>query len=142
MGLKIQASTGFTEELPILETFKVIVKHLTRGEIEKLDEMTAGKNEDEKSLIASNAYIASWEGLTPGIVRKLGCAIDEHQPVDKDGLIPHDRETARDLWRHAYSNLFMLKVMLCSRAVLEKRELEKEMAKNGYGGWSQPSITL
>lgn len=142
MGLHIVQSTGLTKELTVLDTFRVMVKHLTRTELEKLNEACEGKDADEQAQIASVAYIAGWTGLTIPIVRRLGVMVPDDQPTDPKGGIPYDKDTARDLWRHAHANKFMLPVMACSREVLSAIEAEKELSKNGFGGWSQPSTTL
>lgn len=142
MGLKIQASTGLTRPLAIVDKFKAEVKHLTRPEYDRVEALCAGKDADEQAKIRAEAFVGGWSDFTPAAAKKIGIALADDQPLDAHGCIPFDLDTARDVWRLAHEGLFAAKVLLFSLRMLEAIETEKELRKNVSGGSSPISTTL
>lgn len=136
MGLKVQETTGIVREQLIVDKFKVLVKHHTRPEYERVDALCAGKEPEEEAAIKSRAYLGGWSDCTPSALRKIGVAVADDQPVDGKGCIPFDLDTARDVWRLAHQGLFASKVTACMVLMLQLVEAEKDAAKNGFGGSS------
>lgn len=139
MGLKVQETTGLTREQLIVDKFKVLVKHHTRPEYDRIDALCAGKSPEEQAAIKSKAFLAGWTDCTPAALRRIGVALADDQPLDPKGCIPFDADTARDVWMLAHEGLFAHKLTLFMLRMLESIETEKELAKNGFGGSSQIS---
>lgn len=140
MGLRLADTTGLVRELAIVDEFKVKVRHLARRDLEQLIRRLDGLDDEAAALESVTTYLAGWSGLTPAAARKLGVPIADDQPTT-GGEIPFDADTARDLWRHAYADQFMNRVIRFSRLILEAIDEEKRRAKNAFGASSAPSTT-
>jgi hypothetical protein len=118
-----------TRALSIGDGFTVQVHHRTRAEIEGLVRRMNGMSDDDAAKASAEFYLAGWSGCTPAACARLGVMLDEDQPLS-GGEVPFDTEVARDLWRHAFPDEFMNKVIRFSRLILEAVDEEKRRAKN------------
>jgi len=134
-------TTSLTRNLHIVDDFSVTVRHLGRRELEDLVRRLDGLDDNAAALESARAYLADWQGCTVTACRKIGVNVADDQPVGPDGTIPFDAETARDLWRHAFPDVFMNPVIRFSRRILEAVEEEKRRSKNVSGASSAPSTT-
>lgn len=143
MALKIRQRSDLKRPLEILEGsgFRVMVRHLGPEQTKELERLTTVEKFDRASgamqpsidwdkwkLLAPEYLIdaSGCDGLTNGIIRRLGIDLEEDLPADSNGFVECTLDVLRDLWVNAHAEKFPAPIQRFSREMLSFVEAEKK----------------
>jgi len=133
VGLKVRTVSRLSAPVTFSDGTTVEVRALTVIQRERVaDSATKGGefDRDKWAEEAAEVYIGGWSCMPASFVRER-VELEDDPATDSDGYVPYDKETARDLWRHADPARFSRKIQDASAEILRSVEAEKDRQKNG-----------